>query len=543
MAETSIGTNALDSDPIATSETSQAVKDELFKAGTKQLETESNNAIEEIQKAAKARKDDLERQISLLKEFEAADIAVCKLYLKRNIQELREAIYGETTIAGPIRKLPAEMLSEVFRYHVESNRSPWILVKVSKYWMGTAMATPQLWRHILVDDYPTPAYHRYERYIVNGKKEFTTGNKQVCPNPAELQAAITRSGVVPLNVEISRLQWSSDPSKSDMLSQLLCSPVSVRIMHLDAPTHDLANMNPDDQPFGPFTALESLRLWGTIDSCADRLLDVMSLTCKRLRLIRIPELPLSKLKTFSFWHSLTTIDGSHYGREKLNAISDQLINLKQLLPAPWGWPNETTPQSTLKNIRSLSLSCSILYLSHLELPRLETLIFTEIGRNPTISPDRGARLHFPMLAELNIEPKNSMWPQYIVGAFPMVADLTVKCKDLTDETIVAVLETVPSVQNILLPGSARPDFGIRILSELGVRKSLCPNLKTLELGVSGEPIRTLKTHAGPVVKRLVKVRKQVEQPIHRLTIHWKRRTEIISQDPPAPTSNGETKIT
>lgn len=511
-----IATKATDGDTLTTNEISQDVKGELVQDYAKKLETGFKNSIQETQKPGKSQLDDLERRIYHLKEHNPG-----------------EAIYGEATIAGPIRKLPAEMLGEVFQYHVESNNSPWILVQVSKYWMRTAMATPQLWSHIRLRD-RFYVFREKDQCIVNGKQQFISENEQICRDPTELQAAIGRSGVVPLSFILGRWESFNDPSNIKMLSIILCAPISTRIKYIRTTTHYLARVNLDGLTIGPLTTLKSLELLGEIyfnnsNNSVERLLDAVSLTCRHLQSIILPKLPPSKLKTYSFWRSVRVIGGYELVGKRLNAISDQLVSLEKLYLDPlYSWPDEFTPQSTWKNIRSITLTCSLRHLSRLELPRLETLTFRETEEAVTTPLEKGTHILYPMLINLEVHPQNSVWSYYLADAFPAVTGLTV-VGDVADAIVVDILQTIPSARNVIMHSSIDSLFGCQLLPQLSMSESLCPNLKTLELGAKWRHFRTPKKAIDIMLEGLVKNRKQARRPLHRVTVHWKHGTQTIGR--------------
>ncbi len=85
---------------------------------------------------------------------------------------------------GPIRRLPLELLAEVFERTVptaswltSTREAPWILGHVSSTWRKLALSLPSLWSSISVDDY----------------REHTV---------QMLKAALTRSGTAPLTLRL-----------------------------------------------------------------------------------------------------------------------------------------------------------------------------------------------------------------------------------------------------------------------------------------------------------------------------------------------------
>ncbi|KAJ7147895.1 hypothetical protein C8R43DRAFT_524916 [Mycena crocata] len=131
--------------------------------------------------------DQLECQISL------ADEAI--VFLLRRRAELMEAASTHKAILSPIRRLPAEILGEIFSFAVDasfhfgdisevsgpaSNHAPWLLTRVCRHWAAVALATPALWSMVFLD---------LDRVGERGAVPMT----KLC---------LQRSGTVPLTVKI-----------------------------------------------------------------------------------------------------------------------------------------------------------------------------------------------------------------------------------------------------------------------------------------------------------------------------------------------------
>ncbi|KIM27253.1 hypothetical protein M408DRAFT_171514 [Serendipita vermifera MAFF 305830] len=252
------------------------------------LETESKKEIEAIKLKAQAHRSELEKQIRLSRDIEQADIQVCKIRLSGEIARIRSEFYGESQspTVGPIRGLPVEMLSYVFRYHVESGSSPWVLAKVSKLWMHTALSTPQLWSHIRVGIHgPSPAL---VWYVVNGRKEYSIGQKQVCSDTIQVDAALRRSGEVPLSLEFACPDWNQHSVVNSTFLKILNPPLSHRVQSLNIVDAYIPNGTiPDDTPIGPFPRLLSLKLPKNPNDWVNRLLKAVSETSHSLQVISL----------------------------------------------------------------------------------------------------------------------------------------------------------------------------------------------------------------------------------------------------------------
>lgn len=502
----------------------------LLRDGTIQLEAQSKATTEEIRRVAHEYRNDLEKKIKISREMEEADVKVCEIRTKAEVQKLREAIYGEKSSVGPIRKLPAEMLSYIFRYHVDLDSSPWILVKVSKYWMQTGMTTPQLWRYLLIVD-PGLA-SQWGQYVVNGKTQRSFGNKQVCSDAAEMQVALRRSGAVLLTIKIEQNNWRKDAALSQLIPQILSTPICERIQELDIGCHLLGQYLTRDLSFGSFAHLERIRVHLLSEPWTESLLKAISSTGISLETVTFTGSYALDLSEYSFWShikrlSLTARDRD--GEDGLNSIVTQLGGLEHLDYLPYRWPNENTTLSTWANILHISLSCSVKHLGRLQLPQLETLNFNDTGEILSHLDSGEFPLSYPRLVSLDVNTKSPAWPQYSADAFPMITKFTFR-SSMDDQTFISTLESMPTVQNVSLSGCSRPDFGMELLRRLQSHDGtlLCPELKTLELGGQYSMVRTLKGKAGPLVKKLVKSRIGLRKPLSEFTIHWKHRKEVIN---------------
>jgi hypothetical protein len=54
-------------------------------------------------------------------------------------------IDGVKASIAPIRKLPAEILGNIFQEMISCGVSPWLLATVSKSWRITSLTAPPLW--------------------------------------------------------------------------------------------------------------------------------------------------------------------------------------------------------------------------------------------------------------------------------------------------------------------------------------------------------------------------------------------------------------
>ncbi|KAJ6501880.1 hypothetical protein C8R45DRAFT_1091808 [Mycena sanguinolenta] len=98
--------------------------------------------------------DELRSQVGML------DTAIASLQLRRS--ELQQSIKTHKAILSPIRRLPPEIIGEIFSLVVHATfcvhvrppvteHAPWVFTRVCRHWSAVALATPALWSTIFVD--------------------------------------------------------------------------------------------------------------------------------------------------------------------------------------------------------------------------------------------------------------------------------------------------------------------------------------------------------------------------------------------------------
>ncbi|KIM27968.1 hypothetical protein M408DRAFT_8946 [Serendipita vermifera MAFF 305830] len=151
-----------------------------------------------------------ERAATEEKLREASAKKVRKLELER--AALDKEIGNDRGFIAPIRRLPSELLSEIFIWF-EINGSPWPLTKVSRSWRSVALRTPQLWGQIIITESTGSIKSTYARpygYSDFGRKLKTAPSEeqgregaQRCKTVKGLETALKLAGTTPLRVVIS----------------------------------------------------------------------------------------------------------------------------------------------------------------------------------------------------------------------------------------------------------------------------------------------------------------------------------------------------
>jgi hypothetical protein len=159
----------------------------LFHAPMRELEESEAKAIEFITGYYRIKREELNTKSKKRQEiFNEAQERV-----QRRLERRR-------AIAAPLKKLPPEILSEIFIMHVEMDGSPWVPLKVSRWWMRVSTSTFRLWRTIRV----IPRMQSYDSGAAH----------QQCSSKTQLQRAMRRAGMVPirLHLDFSSCSWETD---------------------------------------------------------------------------------------------------------------------------------------------------------------------------------------------------------------------------------------------------------------------------------------------------------------------------------------------
>jgi len=153
----------------------------------------SESAIPKIQKSI------LEAQTSISKlncEIAKLTNALDKLLIKH--KDLRKHVASHQNILSPMRKLPAEIWSEIFLFTLsrsgrrfDAKKSPLLLGQVCSDWRHIALSTPRLWSSIQLKNMP-----RYSQHS----------------DTALVQLWLARSRNLPLSISLStNIRWITHP--------------------------------------------------------------------------------------------------------------------------------------------------------------------------------------------------------------------------------------------------------------------------------------------------------------------------------------------
>jgi len=392
--------------------------------------------------------------------------------------ETHHILETHRALLSPIRRIPTEMLSEIFNHCLSRDKylsprpdkPPLLLAQVSKTWRAVALSTPQLWTSISISLSPTSAH----------------------PDPHLIQQWIDRSGSRPLSFHIAE-----SIHQDNMTAEAL---TSARVLDLFIPYYlrwqnvfleyqdwrlDTGLSRVLDKVSPPL--LESLHLardwWRPIDT--EQLL--LLLSAPRLRKITWTSnttlmslvVPFAQLTELFLERPILMEECLSILRDSPNLVSCQFLVLATVGSLT---PSTDSPRLTpmVHNLRSLDLTAEMGlggFLDLLELPHLAELTLGRIGR-------------FPPLAN-----ENQFWPQ---AQFTSLLSRS-KCSleqlhlcdmDLSPSDMIDCLQQVsPSLERLILANDGRTphasvtDDVLKLLTyrpdlmALGELPPLCPKLE------------------------------------------------------------------
>ncbi|KAF8962482.1 hypothetical protein BDZ97DRAFT_1113367 [Flammula alnicola] len=186
--------------------TSQTQFDGVF--GTNYVPTDAEVVeIKEILKEPRARLAKIEEEL--------AGIELRARNLRQEREDLNHSIDKYRRLSSPMRRLPPDILREVFISSLPDDRNPtmsrdeapMLLTQVSSHWRSVAMTTPGLWAslHIAVPN-SSPTFH--------SSHDSTTGVRLMVSQVTAIRAAavkewIARSGTLPLSIALH--EWDVYP--------------------------------------------------------------------------------------------------------------------------------------------------------------------------------------------------------------------------------------------------------------------------------------------------------------------------------------------
>ncbi|KAJ7227358.1 hypothetical protein GGX14DRAFT_386049 [Mycena pura] len=430
---------------------------------------------------SRAQASDSEGLSGALEKFDT-DIECTRSVLKGLVEErdlTHHTLEAHRVLLSPIRRIPPEVLSEIFVYCLPNDtfiqasvaQCPLVLIQVSSSWRSTALATPALWASITVN----------------------ISTKSCLPNPSLIKTWIARSGSCCLSFHIAE-SILKDYHNAEMITSAsileLYAPhyhrwSSVRLEYQDWRIRTGFSNLPCDS--GPPQALESLHLardfWpeseldqGELDQLslmlsAPRLRDCTWISNTYLGKLHAPFPQLAKL---FLERPLGGKDFMHILNEGENIEMCQFFVL--VSSGSLGPP--TMPIVLRHNLRSLDLTADLFgrLFNELELPCLTHLSLKRFDNIPHPTP---------------------VWPHQefmslLTRSKCSLESISLSDMDITpNEMIDCLRHTSPSLEKLILTNDRRMrhtiinDDVLRLLTWVapesgGSQLSICPRLSMVK---------------------------------------------------------------
>ena len=405
-----------------------------------------------------------------LEEAEAKAIAVITKYYGIKREELttkskqRQDVFNgvqervqrrlerRRAIAAPLKKLPPEILSEIFIMHVEMGGSPWVPLKVSRWWMRVSTSTFRLWRTI---------------HVVPRMRSCDSGAAhQQCSSKLQLERAMKRAGMVPIRLYLDFSNWETQRDILEIVVGSLDRFQSLELVRSSCPQGSKEETEfLDSLRCGSSRNLRELALghdW-KIDSIVEKLLHVFDTSREGLKSLNVSS---------NRWLSLL-------GRHRRVSL-----NLRSLSFSGWAGSSSDDEQlqkwfSSIRHLECLSINVSLTPLVDV-VTLVDNLQELDI-RGTSLEPLYFLRI--PKLKKLvltNVRPK---YPQAFTVSLPQLEVLQIKSGPWTS---IRALHC-PALHKLVLgtgmyeKGPAKPQ-----LSFIWTSDNRCLNPRILQLQVGAK---------------------------------------------------------
>ena len=216
-----------------------------------------------------------------LNELQEIDIEIQRLYelvdtMKTKRETIQKRIYDHNIILAPARRLPLDVLHEIF-FHclpahrnpiMKSSESPLLLTRICSSWRAIALSSPRIWSKIHIPLPGDPSFTPRDEIITDGLSR----RRQKIASVLQLRCDavrrwLSRSGTCPLSISIYHPSSYSNPqnSKVEELSQemfniLLSFADRWSDVDLFMPEDIYSQLQGNTQP-ATFSSLKSLKLY------------------------------------------------------------------------------------------------------------------------------------------------------------------------------------------------------------------------------------------------------------------------------------------
>lgn len=325
---------------------------------------------------------------------------------------------------APIRRLPEEILSEIFQtVHQDLEIGSWTLTQVCRVWRVVAFDTPSLWSNV--------------KYSPKAQSRNKFGKEQ-CRTVRELASTFRQSKEALLDVELDLSFSSNGPYLRDRVEALssVLDPISGRLRKLtiwcphvrlwitDVPEISLFTK--------PLTSLQQLSIYGhsTLSLCRSflQLVDNTASNVSHMTLIMTDGPSLLPIQ-LTLWPRLTYLET----QVPLSwSVLSGCINLRTLLlqrDLDPSWLNDLTDVVTFPQLEDATIHNPHTFFARISAPALRRLLITARFVSSTSSPP----IHLPSLLELEIPVPVEIYTDFCVA--PLLRSMRIGCNKEGGSTV------------------------------------------------------------------------------------------------------------
>lgn len=185
--------------------------------------------------------------------------------IEGRLRTAADTLFKTRAVLAGIRRLPLEILGEIFVNHVRGNfGSPWTVMHVCRAWRNAALLTRTIWGVIMLTPALGPKFDKNRSRIFKGM--------ELCFKPSQVFRALARAGPMPLDLSIGFEVQGKQPSGQkawrdkqhgmidDMLETLIFGVEKRRIRSFEVNTGGQARLWFNLWSKFDTSGLESLRL-------------------------------------------------------------------------------------------------------------------------------------------------------------------------------------------------------------------------------------------------------------------------------------------
>ncbi|KAG8829570.1 hypothetical protein FRC17_006372 [Serendipita sp. 399] len=401
---------------------------------------------------------------------------------------------------APIRRVPPEVLVNIFECYVCLDKSPVHLMQVCPHWKEVAWSSPSLWGRIRVSHTTQPeascSETRESRILLysfggNIGTLRILNEYLVCSTEDEVNAAIAHSGKrspLDLHIEVTlSLQIKNLPR---LMRTLMGKSVGHRIwrlkLDLDPPSDAFTEKDIEEFLADSYPALTNLSTRITQKSLVKfimpRLLTTMA-TPECLELDNDWVIPLPSRNDWSQMHTL--IFPRKAEDPELDSLCGTVMSWRKFEGAPLAWPHDGTPETTFDQLSFISLETSFYYLHRLTLSNLRHLVLSALD---LIDPPQWieSSWNLPLLQTLELKIHTQSFSKWFLSfSLPSLRYLEIhRAERLIEETFPSV--QFPEVHTVVISGYGPIEWAIGCLRST-------PNVSNVTLKQGRLNVKTSKT--------------------------------------------------